>query len=137
MAVVHSRPLRIVLLGLGFLSLGLAFVGVVIPFIPTTGPVILSGYLFSKSSERFDRWLVNNRFFGGIVRDWRAGAGFTVRAKVIAVLAIVASFSITVLFATDSALIRSLMIALAVGIATYVVTRPTKRTGVEAQPVEA
>lgn len=127
MAVVKNRALRAILLMLGFIFLGLAFVGVVAPFIPVTGPVILAGFLFSKSSERFDRWLVENRFFGGIVRDWRAGVGFSVRAKVIAVVAIVATFTITVAFATESPPVRVAMILLGMAIAGFVVSRPTKR----------
>jgi hypothetical protein len=99
----------------------------VLPLIPTTGPVLLAAFLFSKSSERFDHWLVSNRLFGSIVRDWRAGLGFTVRAKAIAVLAIVASFSITTVFFVDSSIVRVPLIALAVAIAGYVLSRPTKR----------
>jgi len=129
--LVQSRPLRIVLLGLGFFFLALGFVGTLLPFIPTTGPVILAGFLFSKSSERFDRWLLSNRLFGGIVRDWRSGVGFSVRAKIIAVAAIVATFSFTVFFATDSAVVRVAMVLLALAIASYVVSRPTKRTPVK------
>ena len=125
--LVKNRPLRLVLLALGFFFLGLGFVGTVLPFIPTTGPIILAGFLFSKSSERFDRWLLDNRLFGGIVTDWRAGVGFSVRAKLIAVVAIIATFSFTVLFATDSAIVRVAMVLLAIAIAWYVVSRPTKR----------
>lgn len=127
MAVVKNRVLRATLLGLGFVFLGIAFIGIIAPFIPVTGPVILAGFLFSKSSERFDRWLVENRFFGGIVRDWRAGVGFSVRAKVVAVAAILATFTITVTFATDSTPVRIAMILLGMAIAGYVVSRPTKR----------
>ena len=132
---VNSRPLRLVLLVLGIFFLGLAFVGTVLPLIPTTGPVLLAAFLFSKSSERFDHWLVSNRLFGSIVRDWRAGLGFTARAKAIAVLAIVASFSITTVFFVDSAIVRVPLIALAVAIAGYVLSRPTKRPLRVTEPV--
>jgi hypothetical protein len=132
---VKSRPLRFVLLVLGFFFLGMAFVGTVLPLIPTTGPVLLAAFLFSKSSERFDHWLVSNRLFGSIVTDWRAGLGFTVRAKTIAVTAIVVSFSITTIFFIDSTVVRLLLIALAVAIALYVVSRPTKQPLRVTEPV--
>lgn len=125
---VKNRLLRTVLLALGFFFLGMAFVGVILPFVPTTGPVILAGFLFSKSSERFDRWLAENRFFGMIVRDWRAGRGFSIRSKVIAVVAIALTFSVTILLGTRSPVVRALLAVLAVAIAIYVVSRPTKRT---------
>jgi len=129
MAAVRNRTIRAVLMVLGWVWVGIAFIGIFVPLIPTTGPIILAAFLFSKSSDRFDRWIVENRYFGGIVRDWRAGEGFTVRAKVIAVTAIVLSFAFTTFFALSGAsvYIRIGMWALAFTIATYVVTRPTKR----------
>jgi uncharacterized membrane protein YbaN (DUF454 family) len=113
-------------MALGWLWVGIAFIGVVLPGIPTTGPILLAAFFFSKSSDRFDHWLVSNRFFGGIVRDWRAGNGFTVKAKTIAVIAIFASFTITTLWFTTNPYARLAMWLLAAAIASYVVTRPTK-----------
>ena len=126
MTVVKSRALRAIFLVLGFLFVGVAFVGVVVPVLPTTGPVLLAAFFFSKSSQRFDTWLETNRLFGSIVRDWRAGRGFTVRAKVVAVVAIIASFAVTTVFFINGFYLRAAFWALAIGIATYVVTRPTK-----------
>jgi uncharacterized membrane protein YbaN (DUF454 family) len=136
MTVVRNRALRTVLLVLGWIWVGIAFVGIIAPIIPTTGPILLAAFFFSKSSERFDDWLVNNRFFGSIVRDWRSGEGFTVRAKAIAVTAIMISFAITTIFALGGApmALRVGMWLLAVAIAGYVVTRPTKRRPVAGAP---
>lgn len=130
MSVVKSRVLRLVLAALGWLFVGIAFVGVFVPVLPTTGPVILAAFLFSKSSERFDTWLISNRFFGSIVRDWRTGQGFTVRAKTIAVIAIVASFAISTIWFVNGIYIRAAFWLLAAGIVAYVVSRPTKPAGV-------
>ncbi len=137
MTVVKNPLLRIVLMTLGWLWVGIAFVGVLVPVLPTTGPILLAAFLFSKSSERFDHWLLNNRFFGGIVYDWRSGNGFTVRAKTVAVGAIVASFSITTIWFVTAPYARLAMWLLAGSIATYVVTRPTKARAIAAERVSA
>jgi uncharacterized membrane protein YbaN (DUF454 family) len=136
MAVVRNRVLRSVLLVLGWIWVGVAFIGIIAPIIPTTGPIILAAFFFSKSSERFDDWLVNNRLFGGIVRGWRNGEGFTVRAKVVAVTAIIVSFGITTVFALGGSpvVVRAGMWVLAFAIAAYVVTRPTKRRTIATTP---
>lgn len=126
--VVKNRPLRIVLMALGWLWVGVAFVGVFLPGLPTTGPILLAAFFFSKSSERFDDWLVNNRFFGVIVRDWRAGRGFTIKAKVIALVAIAISFGFTTWFFLTDGYIRAILWATAAGVAVFIVTRPTKKT---------
>ncbi|MGI9666536.1 MAG: YbaN family protein [Acidimicrobiia bacterium] len=127
MAVVKNRALRVLLLALGFAFLGLAFIGIAVPGLPTTGPVLLAAFLFSKSSERFDNWLVTNRLFGTIVQDWRAGRGFSVRGKTIAIVAIAISFGITTIFFVDNIYLRVALWLLAIGIAIYILTRPTKR----------
>ncbi len=127
MTVVKSRTLRFLFLVLGIFFLGLAFIGIVIPLIPTVGPVLLAAYFFSKSSERFDEWLVENRLFGGIVRDWRAGLGFTIRAKSIAIGAIIMTFTISVVFVIDITVIRVGLIALAIALVIYIAQLPTKR----------
>lgn len=126
--VVKNPVLRGVLMAFGWLWVGIAFIGVVVPGIPTTGPILLAAFLFSKSSDRFDHWLVSNRFFGGIVRDWRAGNGFTVRAKTLAVLAIAVSFGVTTTWFVTAPYARAAMWLLAGSIAAYVITRPTKTT---------
>jgi hypothetical protein len=123
---------RYIYLGAGLLSIGLAIVGTVLPVIPTVPLVLLAGYFFSRSSERFDKWLVEHAVFGPIIRDWRAGLGFTIRAKVMAVLAISASFSVTLIVVIDSTIGRVAMITLAAGVVAYIVSRPTKPLAGEA-----
>jgi uncharacterized membrane protein YbaN (DUF454 family) len=127
MSVVKSRALRFVFLVLGIFFVGLAFVGIAIPLIPTVGPVLLAAYFFSRSSERFDQWLVENRLFGGIVRDWRAGLGFSIKAKSIAIGAIIATFTISIVFVVDQTIFRAGLFALAAVLVIYIAQLPTKR----------
>jgi hypothetical protein len=117
-------------LGLGFVSLAVAAIGIVLPLVPITGPTLLAAYFFARSSPRFDRWLTNHRWFGPIVRDWRAGAGFTVRAKVIAAVAISASFLFSGLVAVQSVAGRVILALGALALCAFVVSRPTKRPAV-------
>ncbi len=130
MRLARSRAVRTLYLALGVLFLGLGIVGTAIPLIPTTGPVLLAAFFFSRSSERFDTWLVNHRLFGGIVRDWRAGRGFSPLAKTIAVAAILATFTITVGFAIHSTPARVLLVLLALALVGYILRLPTKRAAV-------
>ena len=125
--------LRWVYTAAGLASIGLAIIGTVLPVVPTVPLVLLAGFFFSRSSERFDRWLVEHSVFGPIITDWRAGLGFTVRAKLVAVVAIVASFGLTLLIAVGSTAGRIGMILLAVSVITYIVSRPTKRVAAESE----
>lgn len=125
--------LRWVYTAAGLASIGLAIIGTVLPVVPTVPLVLLAGFFFSRSSERFDRWLVEHTVFGPIITDWRAGLGFTVRAKLVAVVAIVASFGLTLLIAVGSTAGRIGMILLALSVISYIVSRPTKRVAAKSE----
>jgi uncharacterized membrane protein YbaN (DUF454 family) len=127
--VARSRTVRVVFASLGMLWLGIALVGIFVPLIPTTGPVLLAGFFFSRSSERFDDWLASHRVFGPIIRDWRAGVGFSPRLKAIAVTAIAATFTLSVGFVVHLMAVRIGLVAFAIGLVTYILRLPTKRTG--------
>lgn len=126
--VVQNRWLRGFYGALGFLTLGIGIIGAVLPGIPTTMPIILAAFFFSKSSPRFDNWIVNHKVFGPLVRDWRAGVGFSARAKAIAITAIAITFTITVVWAVDVRGVRIGLILLAMGISSYILWLPTKQT---------
>ena len=104
----------------------IGIVGIWLPLIPTTAPILLAAFLFSKSSERFDRWLVEHRIFGPIIRDWRAGRGFTARLKAAAVIGVTLSFTITVGFLLDNAMVRVLLGLFGIGLIIYILRLPTK-----------
>ena len=61
---------RSIFLIYGILSLILAFIGIFLPVLPTVPLVLLSSFFFSKSSRRFHSWLLRNRTFGPIIKDW-------------------------------------------------------------------
>ena len=55
---------------LGFLSLGLAYIGVITPGFPYSIWVVFSAYCFSKGSERMHRWIYNHKIFGPFLTNW-------------------------------------------------------------------
>lgn len=83
--VVASPYLRGLLQALGWIAVGFAAIGVVLPGWPTTPFLLVAAALFARSSPRFYRWLWNHRIFGPVVRDMRSGRGLPVGTKVFAV----------------------------------------------------
>jgi len=55
---------------LGFISLGLAYIGVVTPGIPYSPFVVFAAYCFSKGSERMHKWIYNHKLFGPFLTNW-------------------------------------------------------------------
>ncbi len=56
---------------LGLLCVGLAVLGVVVPGLPTTPLLLVAAWLFAKSSPRLHQWLLKNKVFGPIIRNWQ------------------------------------------------------------------
>ena len=124
--VSKNALVRFVWLVLGLLFTGLGFLGYVLPGLPGTVFILVAVYFFARSSPRFYNFLLNNRVFGGLIRDWRAGLGLPLRAKVLAVTLIVLSIGSSLLF-IDVLTIRLLLVLCGVGVSAYLLTRPTKR----------
>ena len=66
---------------LGFICLGIAYIGVVTPGIPWSTPSLIAAWCFSKSSERWHNYIVNHKLFGPFIRDWQGGRVFPTMAK--------------------------------------------------------
>lgn len=82
MAGIIKHPfLRILLLASGWILVGLAVLGIVVPLLPTTPFLLLAGSCFYKSSHRFYSWLHTNRIFGKYLADYRDKRGIPARVK--------------------------------------------------------
>jgi len=68
-------------MGLGFLSLGVAYIGVVMPGIPFSIPAVFAAYCFAKSSEKMHNWLYNHKLFGPFLTNWEQKKVFPLKAK--------------------------------------------------------
>ncbi|MDO4897449.1 MAG: YbaN family protein [Moraxella sp.] len=68
---VHSNPLmRWGFFVMGFVFVGLGILGVILPGMPTTVFILLAGYSWAKSSQRFHGWLIRHKIFGKMLADW-------------------------------------------------------------------
>jgi uncharacterized membrane protein YbaN (DUF454 family) len=66
---------------LGFICLGLAYVGVVTPGFPYSIWIVAAAYCFSKGSERMHRWLYNHKLFGPFLTNWSQKRVFPTKMK--------------------------------------------------------
>lgn len=66
---------------LGFIFLGVAYIGVVTPGIPWSTPSLIAAYCFSKSSDRFYNYMLNHKLFGPFIKNWKDGRVYPTRVK--------------------------------------------------------
>ena len=84
--VVSNKLLRMVLIIAGTFFVGLGIIGIFVPLLPTTPFLLLATACYAKSSLRFYLWLLNNRWFGNYIRDYRSGNGVLLKVKVTSIL---------------------------------------------------
>ena len=58
---------RILFISLGLLFVGIGYVGMLLPGIPTVGPLLLASFFFARSSPYLENKLIRNRFFAPIL----------------------------------------------------------------------
>lgn len=122
-----SAWLRPVYLLLGLVSLGVGVVGIFLPLIPTTGPLILAAYFFARSSERLHAWLVGHPRFGRFVADFQSDRSIPLKAKVTALAAMTAAFTYAVGWVATHPAARAITIAVAAWAIWYVARLPLTR----------
>ncbi len=80
----------------GLMCVALGIVGAALPILPTTPFLILALACFAKSSPRFHRKLLNNRWFGADLQQWEQSRTISRRSKVKAMLLIVLTFAVSI-----------------------------------------
>jgi uncharacterized membrane protein YbaN (DUF454 family) len=124
----HHNPLvRGALVALGMVSLATGVIGIFLPLIPTTGPLLLAAVCFDRSSPRFHSWLMNNRYLGSYIKNYREGRGLPMMQKVCTIGLLWTTISISILFAVNAWWGKALLAAVAIGVTWHVASLPTYR----------
>ena len=116
---------RILLISLGWLCVGLGFVGIFVPGIPTTIFLIIALWAFTKSSEKLRHWLLNHKRFGPILNNWQEHKVVPRRAKILMV--VLMSLAVILFYYSLQSLILTIgLIIILVSVAIYVISLPSK-----------
>ena len=115
---------------LGFLFVGIALLGVILPLLPTTPFVLLAAACFARSSEKWHRWMLANDTFGPMIRNWERNRCISCRVKLIAIASMLIVGGYSVLFAVETTQVRLVGgFILLLGLITVSVIRTCKAQG--------
>lgn len=109
----------------GFICVILAFIGIFVPLMPTTAFLLLAAFLFSRSSKRALHWLEYNHLFGKYIRDYRAGRGIPTPHKIFTLALLWITIGLTILYATENHWVKTLLLAVAVGVTIHLIRLKT------------
>ena len=89
--------MRFVWLVMGLMSMGLAFIGILLPLLPTVPFLLLAAFFFARSSDRMHNWLLSHPTFGPFINDWNQSGAIRPKAKRLATLSVVAVLGVSIL----------------------------------------
>ncbi|MEW5844776.1 MAG: YbaN family protein [Bacteroidota bacterium] len=118
---VKGNLLRAFLVLLGIISLGLGVLGIFLPLLPTTPFMLLSAFLFIRSSGRLYRWLINHRLFGKYIHDYIERRSIPRRVKWYTLGLLWASILTSVATLNVGNVIRVMLLLIAIGVTLHVV----------------
>ena len=116
---------KIILITIGWLCVGLAFVGTFVPGIPTTIFLIIALWAFAKSSKKFHSWLLNHKRFGPILQNWESHKVVPRKAKI---LMVILQISAVIIFhySLQNIYLTVLLIITLIFVARYVLSLPSE-----------
>ena len=120
---VFSRPL---LLAIGWTMVGLGFVGILVPGLPTVPFLLVALWAFSKSSRRFHDWLYTHPRLGPPLRDWREYGVIPLKAKILAIATMMVSLAWITFGIADDWVVPAIVAACLVPPALFILTRPSE-----------
>ena len=118
---------RRVLMVLGTVFVVLGALGIILPLMPTTPFLLLAAACYARSSERLSNWLLGNRVFGRILRDYSEGRGVPLGVKALSIAFLWATIGSTAAFATGNLAVRIVLLVVAAGVTAHILTVPTPR----------
>ncbi|MCW4148122.1 YbaN family protein [Halomonas sp. 18H] len=118
------RLTQIAWCALAYLCIGLGIAGIVLPLVPTTPFLLLALWAATRGSPRMAHWLYHHPRMGPYLHAWHEQRAIPKRAKIIALVLLATSW-LTLWASGAHHLLLVGMAIFFVGVASFIVTRPT------------
>lgn len=122
---MKRQLVRVLLIIVGSFSLALGVIGIFLPLLPTTPLLLLAAACYVRSSEKLYQWLLNNRWFGKYIENFRSGQGIPLKAKVLGIAVLWLTMSFTVFFVIPLYAVKVLLILIATFFTWYIASFKT------------
>ena len=109
----------------GTVSLVLGAVGIVLPVLPTTPFLLLALACYLRSSERMTHWMLNNKYFGKYIRNYKEGKGIPLKTKLFALTILWATIVFSTFFIIPLLIVQIILFAVAAAVTIHLARLPT------------
>lgn len=110
---------------LGSISLGLGIAGIFLPLLPTTPFLLLTAALYFHGSPRMYNWLLNHKYLGPYIRNFREHKAIPLRAKIISITLMWGTMLYCIFFLIPFVWVKILLFCIAVAVTYHIVSFKT------------
>jgi uncharacterized protein len=128
---------KAILIFTGTVCVGLGVLGMFLPLMPTTVFLLMAAYCYSRSSDKFHNWLINNRWFGSYIKNYRAKKGITLRQKVTTLITLWVSIALSIWLVNARFWATIILAAVALGVTVHILWLKTHRPEAETETAQA
>lgn len=93
-----SLIVRLLFIGLGTVLLLIGIATVLVPVLPTMPILLTAAACYARASARFYNWLLNHRYFGPAILEWREHRSIPFRLKCGSIAMMALTLGITIVF---------------------------------------
>ncbi len=117
-----SKLARLALVFAGTISLAFGIFGIFLPILPTTPFLLLAAGCYSRSSPTFYKWLMNNKWFGTHIRNYREKRGVPLRIKVVTISYLWVTIILSAFVMIQIELVSIILILIATGVTIHILS---------------
>jgi uncharacterized protein len=111
-----NRHVKLIYVIIGTLFLIIGVIGVFLPILPTTPFLLVAVACYAKGSKKLYDRLLNDRWIGIYIKNYREGKGIPLRGKVLSIFMLWFSISFSIVFFIHILFIRIMLIVIAVAV---------------------
>lgn len=120
-----KRLTRLLLVIGGTAAVALGIMGVFVPLLPTTPSLLLAAFLYARSSERFYKWLLSNRWVGDYIGRYYERRSMTRWHKAVTLMLLWVVMGLSAAFVVDVWWARLLLSVVALGVTAHLLWIPS------------
>jgi len=124
---MRKKILQKVLIVAGTISVILGVIGIFVPVLPTTPFLLLAAACYLRSSERFYKWLINNRIFGSYIKNYLEGKGMSLTVKIYTLVFLWAAIGLSIILVSENTILDLVLLAVALGVTVHILLIRTIR----------
>lgn len=119
-----NKLTRILFLIGGSLSLIIGIIGIFVPLLPTTVFLLIAAYCYFRSSEKLYYWLINHKYLGAYISNYRKYKAMPKKAKISAISLLWITIAISAIL-VDILWVRLILLFVALSITAYILSIKT------------